>query len=216
MNLEGEVKAQDQADTVTYMFESLNQETVPDYKMKLMTLEQEHLSIPETDYSAIVGMPQETPKDAKLPHRLPKAAKMSEELTTEELPKIGSSVALGSFWAIHNPEAPQGTTFGTIKYGAIEYGPLDYGAKLLKEVTLSTTENKMPAIEERTDIKTRPNIKQTREDERVKTREEERVKTREEERVKTTENERVHTSGYWPPGGGPAKPQDYLLVAWWG
>ena len=101
------MKAQDQADTVTYMFESLNQETVPDYKMKLMTLEQEHLSIPETDYSAIVGMPQETPKDAKLPHRLPKAAKMSEELTTEELPKIGSSVALGSFWAIHNPEAPR-------------------------------------------------------------------------------------------------------------
>ena len=34
------VKAQDQADTVTFMFESRNQEKVSDYEMKLMNLDQ--------------------------------------------------------------------------------------------------------------------------------------------------------------------------------
>jgi len=42
------MKAQDQADTVTFMFESPNQEKVADYEMKLMNLDQEHLGIPET------------------------------------------------------------------------------------------------------------------------------------------------------------------------
>jgi proliferating cell nuclear antigen len=51
------VKAQDQADTVTFMFESPNQEKVSDYEMKLMNLDQEHLGIPDTDYSAVIKMP---------------------------------------------------------------------------------------------------------------------------------------------------------------
>ena len=34
------VKAQDQADNVTFMFESPNQEKVSDYEMKLMNLDQ--------------------------------------------------------------------------------------------------------------------------------------------------------------------------------
>ena len=51
------VKAQDQGDTVTFMFESPNQEKVSDYEMKLMNLDQEHLGIPETDYSAVIKMP---------------------------------------------------------------------------------------------------------------------------------------------------------------
>ena len=34
------VKAQDQADTVTFMFEAPNQEKVSDYEMKLMNLDQ--------------------------------------------------------------------------------------------------------------------------------------------------------------------------------
>lgn len=40
------MKAQDNADTVTFMFESPNQEKVSDYQMKLMNLDQEHLGIP--------------------------------------------------------------------------------------------------------------------------------------------------------------------------
>merc|ERR1712158_37602 len=46
------IKAQDQADNVTFMFEAPNQEKVSDYEMKLMNLDQEHLGIPETDYAA--------------------------------------------------------------------------------------------------------------------------------------------------------------------
>ena len=51
------IKAQDQADTVTFMFESPNQEKVSDYEMKLMNLDQEHLGIPETDYACVIKMP---------------------------------------------------------------------------------------------------------------------------------------------------------------
>ena len=51
------IKAQDQADNVTFMFESPNQEKVADYEMKLMNLDQEHLGIPETDYAAIIKLP---------------------------------------------------------------------------------------------------------------------------------------------------------------
>ncbi|CAG9798411.1 unnamed protein product [Chironomus riparius] len=51
------IKAQDNADTVTFMFESQNQEKMSDYEMKLMNLDQEHLGIPETDYACVVRMP---------------------------------------------------------------------------------------------------------------------------------------------------------------
>lgn len=51
------LKAQDNADTVTFMFESNNQEKVSDYEMKLMNLDQEHLGIPDTDYACVVRMP---------------------------------------------------------------------------------------------------------------------------------------------------------------
>lgn len=51
------IKAQDDADTVTFMFESQNQEKVSDYEMKLMNLNQEHFEITERDYACIVRMP---------------------------------------------------------------------------------------------------------------------------------------------------------------
>ncbi|XP_071551328.1 proliferating cell nuclear antigen [Panulirus ornatus] len=51
------MKAHDNADTVTFTFESPNQEKVSDYEMKLMNLDQEHLGIPETDYACVVKMP---------------------------------------------------------------------------------------------------------------------------------------------------------------
>lgn len=40
------IKAQDNADTVTFVFESPEQDKVSDYEMKLMNLDQEHLGIP--------------------------------------------------------------------------------------------------------------------------------------------------------------------------
>merc|ERR1712142_264648 len=51
------MKAQDNADTVTFVFEAPNQEKVSDYEMKLMNLDQEHLGIPETDYACVIKMP---------------------------------------------------------------------------------------------------------------------------------------------------------------
>lgn len=51
------VKAQDDADCVTFVFESKKQEKISDYEMKLMNLDQEHLGIPETDFSCVIQMP---------------------------------------------------------------------------------------------------------------------------------------------------------------
>ncbi|KAL8597451.1 hypothetical protein ACOMHN_050949 [Nucella lapillus] len=51
------VKAGDNADTITFVFESPNQEKVSDYEMKLLDLDTEHLGIPDTEYSAVVKLP---------------------------------------------------------------------------------------------------------------------------------------------------------------
>ena len=40
------IRAQDNPDTVTFIFESENGEKQSDYEMKLMNLDQEHLQIP--------------------------------------------------------------------------------------------------------------------------------------------------------------------------
>lgn len=53
------IKAQDDADTVTFMFESKKQEKISDYEMKLMNLDQEHLGIPETDFSCVIRLPSQ-------------------------------------------------------------------------------------------------------------------------------------------------------------
>uniref|UniRef100_A0A6A7FPY7 DNA sliding clamp PCNA n=2 Tax=Hirondellea gigas TaxID=1518452 RepID=A0A6A7FPY7_9CRUS len=51
------MKAQDSADTVTFVFESPNQEKVSEYEMKLMNLDQDQLGIPETEYCCIIKLP---------------------------------------------------------------------------------------------------------------------------------------------------------------
>ncbi|GFO33143.1 proliferating cell nuclear antigen [Plakobranchus ocellatus] len=51
------MKATDDADMVSLVFESPNQEKVSDYEMKLIDLDTEHLGIPETEYSCVVKMP---------------------------------------------------------------------------------------------------------------------------------------------------------------
>ena len=40
------MKAQDEPDTVTFMFESKNGDKISEYEMKLMNLDQDHLGIP--------------------------------------------------------------------------------------------------------------------------------------------------------------------------
>ena len=49
------VKAGDNADTVTFMFESPNAEKVSDYEMKLMDLDAEHLGIPVSTVVLLFG-----------------------------------------------------------------------------------------------------------------------------------------------------------------
>ncbi|KAL9273079.1 Proliferating cell nuclear antigen-like protein [Drosera capensis] len=51
------LKADDGSDTVTFMFESPNQDKISDFEMKLMDIDSEHLGIPEAEYHAIVRMP---------------------------------------------------------------------------------------------------------------------------------------------------------------
>merc|ERR1711881_581213 len=51
------IKAEDDAEVVTFMFESPNQEKISDFELKLMVIDSEHLGIPETEYSAEGTMP---------------------------------------------------------------------------------------------------------------------------------------------------------------
>jgi len=51
------MKAEDEADTVMFMFESPDQDKIADFEMKLMDIDSEHLGIPETDYTAVIKMP---------------------------------------------------------------------------------------------------------------------------------------------------------------
>lgn len=51
------LKAEDNADTLTYIFENENQERVSKFDMKLMDIDSEHLGIPDQDYEAVIQMP---------------------------------------------------------------------------------------------------------------------------------------------------------------
>eukprot|EP00162_Nutomonas_longa_P000348 comp10423_c0_seq1/m.12658 comp10423_c0_seq1/g.12658 ORF comp10423_c0_seq1/g.12658 comp10423_c0_seq1/m.12658 type:complete len:262 (-) comp10423_c0_seq1:105-890(-) len=51
------LKADDDGDTLTLMYESPNQDRISDFELKLMDIDSEHLGIPETEYKATVKMP---------------------------------------------------------------------------------------------------------------------------------------------------------------
>ena len=51
------MKADDNGDTLTLMFESEKQDRISDVDLKLMSIESEHLGIPEQDYSVESSMP---------------------------------------------------------------------------------------------------------------------------------------------------------------
>ncbi|CAG9461250.1 unnamed protein product [Pedinophyceae sp. YPF-701] len=50
------VKADDEGDTVTFMFESPGQDKISDFELKLMDIDSEHLGIPDQAYSAVIKM----------------------------------------------------------------------------------------------------------------------------------------------------------------
>jgi proliferating cell nuclear antigen len=51
------LKSDDQADTMTFMFENSSQDRISDFELKLMDIDSEHLGIPDTEYHATVKMP---------------------------------------------------------------------------------------------------------------------------------------------------------------
>jgi proliferating cell nuclear antigen len=51
------LKAEDSADSLTFMFESPSQDRISDFELKLMSIDSEHLGIPDTDYTATIKMP---------------------------------------------------------------------------------------------------------------------------------------------------------------
>ncbi|XP_017856929.1 PREDICTED: proliferating cell nuclear antigen [Drosophila arizonae] len=51
------IKAADKADKIELSFESVGKERTADYELRLLNLDQEHLAIPETEYSCVIHMP---------------------------------------------------------------------------------------------------------------------------------------------------------------
>jgi proliferating cell nuclear antigen len=51
------LKAEDAPDVVNLVFESADTDRISEYDMKLMDIDQEHLGIPDTEYSANITMP---------------------------------------------------------------------------------------------------------------------------------------------------------------
>ncbi|KAK6933060.1 Proliferating cell nuclear antigen, PCNA, C-terminal [Dillenia turbinata] len=51
------IKADDQPDSVTLMFENPSQDKISDFEMKLINIDSEQLGIPESEFEAIVRMP---------------------------------------------------------------------------------------------------------------------------------------------------------------
>ena len=51
------LKSEDQADTMSFVFENTSQDRISDFELKLMDIDSEHLGIPDTEYTAQVQMP---------------------------------------------------------------------------------------------------------------------------------------------------------------
>jgi proliferating cell nuclear antigen len=51
------LRSQDEADTLTFVFESKEKDKVSDFQLKLMAIDAESLGIPEQEYKAVVSMP---------------------------------------------------------------------------------------------------------------------------------------------------------------
>jgi proliferating cell nuclear antigen len=51
------LRSEDNADSVTFVYEKPNQERISKFEMKVMDIESEHLGIPEQDYDAVISLP---------------------------------------------------------------------------------------------------------------------------------------------------------------
>ncbi|XP_017888693.1 proliferating cell nuclear antigen-like isoform X2 [Ceratina calcarata] len=53
------LRASDNPENITFIFESPSKEKLAEYEMKLINIDQEHLGIPETSYACVVKMPSQ-------------------------------------------------------------------------------------------------------------------------------------------------------------
>ncbi|CAL7943323.1 unnamed protein product [Xylocopa violacea] len=53
------LRALDNPENISFIFESPNKEKLAEYEMKLINMDQEHLGIPDTSYSCVVKMPSQ-------------------------------------------------------------------------------------------------------------------------------------------------------------
>jgi len=51
------MRADDEGDTINFMFETESQDRISDFEMKLMDIDSEHLGIPGQDYKVMIKMP---------------------------------------------------------------------------------------------------------------------------------------------------------------
>jgi len=51
------LKADDNGDLITFMFESPKQDKISDFELKLLNIDSDHLGIPDTEYKAVIKMP---------------------------------------------------------------------------------------------------------------------------------------------------------------
>merc|ERR1712010_326022 len=51
------LKAEDNTDAMTFMFENQSQDRISDFELKLMDIDSEHLGIPDTEYKCQIKMP---------------------------------------------------------------------------------------------------------------------------------------------------------------
>jgi len=51
------MRADDEGDSINFMFETQSQDRISDFEMKLMDIDSEHLGIPDQDYKVLIKMP---------------------------------------------------------------------------------------------------------------------------------------------------------------
>ncbi|KNE55280.1 proliferating cell nuclear antigen (pcna) [Allomyces macrogynus ATCC 38327] len=84
------IKAGEDADVLSLMFESTNSDRISEFDIKLMDVDADHLGIPETDYSATIKMPS-----AEFQRICRDLSVMSETVTIEAVKDAVKFIASG-------------------------------------------------------------------------------------------------------------------------
>ncbi|PSC68612.1 proliferating cell nuclear antigen [Micractinium conductrix] len=88
------MKSEDNGDTITFMFESQNQERLSEFDLKLMDIDSEHLGIPEAEYDATVKLPSS--EFQRIVKDLASIGDTVEISVTKDAVKFGTNGDIGS------------------------------------------------------------------------------------------------------------------------